>query len=179
LQVVDWGKPNERTLYRLPGDQSHLMMLLRTGGVRCYCSKTPCPGTSTCPGDGYAGAHMLASTCVLSDSSSLPVRVPSVAHTALKAHEQQHVCRPGTGLYNTGLPGDRMPPSRSDAASTPATIVQADVGGEPWPGKTHTHTHTYTHTHSLSSSLLSFSQFAETDPCIVHKEKLKSKGVFA
>ena len=98
--------PNERTLYELPGDEGRLMMLLRTGGVRCYCTKTPCPGTSTCPGDGYAGTHMLASTCVLKHSPSQPIRA---AHAVPATPEPQHVCRPGTGLWNTGLPGDRMP----------------------------------------------------------------------
>jgi hypothetical protein len=123
--VVDWGKPNERTLYELPGDQHRLMMLLRTGGVRCYCTKTPCPGTSTCPGDGYAGTHMLASTCVLKHSPSQPIRA---AHAVPATPEPQHVCRPGTGLWNTGLPGDRMPTGALGASH----LMQAGAG--PWPG---------------------------------------------
>ena len=47
--------------------------------------------------------------------------------------EVQHVCRPGTGLYNTGLPGDRMPPSHVAATSVSSTSVMVGVDG-PWPG---------------------------------------------
>ena len=28
----DWGRPNERTMYQLPGDRLRLMALLRSGG---------------------------------------------------------------------------------------------------------------------------------------------------
>ena len=150
LQLVDWGMPNERTLYELPGDEGRLMMLLRTGGVRCYCTKTPCPGTSTCPGDGYAGGYMLSSTCVLPDSPP-PTRAPSAPHAAPVTQElqQQHVCRPGTGLYNTGLPGDRMPPSSAATRVFPSSVhANARAGAGPWPG---------TRTLSLSLSLLSLS----------------------
>jgi hypothetical protein len=39
-----------RTLYEMPGGENRLLMLLRTGGVRCYCTKTPCPGGPPPPG---------------------------------------------------------------------------------------------------------------------------------
>jgi len=80
------GKPNERTMFELPADRSRLMALLRGGGEL--------------PGEPAVGQHMLASSCVLRGAPP-PSRV--------KNPETYHVCRPGTGLFKAGLPGDRMP----------------------------------------------------------------------
>lgn len=73
---------------------------------------------------------MLSSTCVLPES---PLHARSVAARAVLAKEElQHVCRPGTGLYNTGLPGDRMPPKAATSVSS-ASVMTFDGEG-PWPG---------------------------------------------
>ena len=107
--VSDAGKPNERVLYELPGtDRRRLIMMLRAGE-----SKTP--------------HAMLASTCELPGAEPAPA----------PANEVMHFCRPGTGLYNAGLVGDRMP-----APSSPThPIKHGDGGGDgggggdpPWPG---------------------------------------------
>jgi hypothetical protein len=101
--LSDWGQPNERAMYQLPADKRRLMLLLRAGN------------------DG-AGQHMLASSCELD--------APAAAATAPPEPERQHTCRPITGLFNAGLPGDRMP----------VPPVAAFKGGDrtapptPWPG---------------------------------------------
>ena len=58
------------------------------------------------------------------------------------ARELQHVCRPGTGLYNTGLPGDRMlsnAATRTTSASSTSVGIEAfnqyeNRSSQPWPG---------------------------------------------
>ena len=105
----DWGQPNERAMYQLPADPRRLMLLLRAGN------------------NGDAGAHMLAASCEL-DTGAVATAPPGLA-------EKQHLCRPITGLFNAGLPGDRMPPT------VPAVTVQGDqatpppgTAAKPWPG---------------------------------------------
>lgn len=104
----DWGKPNERTMFELPADRSRLMALLRGGGEL--------------PGEPAVGQHMLASSCVL------PGPPPS---SRARNPETYHVCRPGTGLYNVGLPGDRMPTA---AAAEAPELRRGSAGDGPWPG---------------------------------------------
>ena len=80
--VSDYGKPNERVLYELPGsDRRRLIMMLRSG-------------------ESHVGHAMLASTCELETGAEPDPPPPN---------ETMHFCRPGTGLYNAGLVGDRMP----------------------------------------------------------------------
>jgi len=107
--LSDWGKPNERTLYELPANRRRLMALLRSGGQLA--------------GQPTVGSKMLASTCVLGGAEPQPQPQPQ----SQPQPENYHVCRPGTGLFNAGLPGDRMPPCADSAAGTTA-------GNGPWPG---------------------------------------------
>ena len=116
----DWGRPNERTMYQLPGDRRRLMALLRSGGEL--------------PGEPEVGQHMLASSCEIGGAEPPPP--PS--------HESYHVCRPGTGLFNVGLPGDRMPTAKPasssqsqspDPSQSPSPLQsQSQSGAGPWPG---------------------------------------------
>ena len=78
---------------------------------------------------------MLSSTCVLPESPS------SHTQSVPAKKELQHVCRPGTGLYNTGLPGDTMPHVKAATGAAPSTsstsvmVVDSDGDdGGPWPG---------------------------------------------
>eukprot|EP00039_Didymoeca_costata_P002669 m.61823 g.61823 ORF g.61823 m.61823 type:complete len:517 (+) comp11453_c0_seq1:136-1686(+) len=78
----DAGKPNERAMYQLPSNPHRLMLLLRAGG--------PMP---------YGAPHgMLASSC---DFDNVP---PPPA-----GKQMMHFCRPITGIFNVGLPYDKMP----------------------------------------------------------------------
>eukprot|EP01052_Picozoa_sp_SAG31_P022090 SAG31_NODE_1741_length_7387_cov_6.330132_3_plen_353_part_00 len=87
----DWGKPNERVAYELPGNPRRLITLLRSGGV--------------VPGEPPVGSRMLSSSCLLHD----PVHPTGAKLSPLHHEESYHVCRPGTGLWNVILPGDKMP----------------------------------------------------------------------
>lgn len=107
----DWGKPNERTLYELPADRRRLIALLRSGGEL--------------PGEPPVGQHMLTSTCVPNDGIP-PSPIPSP--------ETYHVCRPGTGLYNVGLPGDRMPSDKIDVGVPLKSTSNIQDRTGPWPG---------------------------------------------
>ena len=44
------------------------------------------------------------------------------------------MCRPGTGLYNVGLPGDRMPAKSAEPRRTDGAATVGDAADEPWPG---------------------------------------------
>lgn len=109
--LIDSGMPNERTLYELPGNKRRLTMLLRTGGR------------------AKAGPHMLASTCVLdrdvlNDHAS---KSPTL--------QRYHVCRPGTGLFNAGLPGDSMPINTTSISTTARSVSHSTLTSPgPWPG---------------------------------------------
>jgi hypothetical protein len=141
----DYGTPNERTLYQLPTDRNRLVALLRSGN------------------DGWdSPPWMLASTCLLEDERP-PVgdfhggaggdgnRLNPDAgygnviggpagHVHRNAASAMRVCRPGTGLWNVGLPSDRMPaPSQAPEASTgvgaePRRELQGGSATGPWPG---------------------------------------------
>ena len=91
------GQPNERVLYQLPTDPSRLIMLLRAGT--------------------HGNEHLLASNC----------KLPGGAPEPTPTNATMHFCRPGTGLFNAGLPGDRMPSAHA------AARARAAAGG-PWPG---------------------------------------------
>ena len=100
----DWGRPNERVMYQLPANRRRLMMLLRSGGAL--------------KGEPAVGPHMLFSTC------ELAVTAPAAAE-----NNTYHACRPITGLYNVGLPGDAMP--QGSPATEPVHVAGAP---SPWPG---------------------------------------------
>lgn len=127
--LSDWGKPNERVTYQLPSTPSRLITLLRTGG--------------SLPGEPPVGSHMLASTCLLDDSiTATTARDAAVAQVASSMTTTYHVCRPGTGLWNVALPGDKMPLYKAEeqvAQSLQTAIGAADIGeaterSGPWPG---------------------------------------------
>eukprot|EP00041_Stephanoeca_diplocostata_P037482 m.1420637 g.1420637 ORF g.1420637 m.1420637 type:complete len:210 (+) comp25045_c1_seq46:290-919(+) len=99
--LSDAGKPNERVMYELPGDRRRLMMLLRAGGAMPFGAP---PG-------------MLASTCVLEGAAPDPPPQP----------ETMHFCRPITGIFNVGLPGDRMPKNTGESSNATEAAI-------PWPG---------------------------------------------
>ena len=78
-----------------------MMSLLRSG-------QTP---------DPHKDPHMLYSSCELTGEAESQQR-----HAG---GETYHVCRPGTGLYNMGLPGDHMP-AKSEPSTTDATVAVGD-----------------------------------------------------
>jgi hypothetical protein len=112
------------------------MALLRSGGGL--------------PGEPSVGSHMLHSTCELpADGADYSQNHQHQRQQLDQGSEEvvketYHVCRPGTGLFNVGLPGDRMPASTT--VGTPAQrklhipAVDADAAGAaatgPWPGYT-------------------------------------------
>ena len=96
------GHPNERVLYELPADRSRLIMLLRAGT--------------------HGNEHLLASNCKLAGAAPRPA----------PTNETMHFCRPGTGLFNAGLPGDKMPWAPTAAQRQRAGGSTGGTG--PWPG---------------------------------------------
>ena len=79
MRAMAPGKPNERTMYELPGARRRLVALLRSGGAL--------------PGEAPVGSHMLASSCELAGGVA-----PGPPPTSY------HACRPGTGLFNVVPP---------------------------------------------------------------------------
>jgi hypothetical protein len=112
--LSDWGKPNERVMYELPSAKSRLILMLRSGGGL--------------PGEPPVGSNMLASTCELPR-----VMTEDGVASPLLQTEQYHACRPGTGIFNVGLPADRMP-SKSLVPGGRETLSTVAAEGGPWPG---------------------------------------------
>lgn len=108
-------------MYELPGQTQRLMLLLRSGG--------------SVPGEPPVGSHMLASTCELaqSDADDGVVTDEALAQALETKKDTYHVCRPGTGLWNVGLPGDRMP-KHPPSMGTEAGSKGVGVTAQPWPG---------------------------------------------
>jgi hypothetical protein len=93
-------------------------MLLRSGGKH----------------SGLQG--ILSSTCELNYTAPTPP----------PGQERIHICRPGTGIFNVALPGDRMPHQPPTATTRGVGLRDDDVGRAdgvrgaadpaepPWPG---------------------------------------------